>query len=205
MGNMSAERHEAMQADPRIDELEKEIVLLRRELRVLRMANNELERVVVRDTLTPLHNRRYLITALNERIQRLDRYGTPAVLVFVDVDGLKQINDRHGHNAGDFALVHIARALAANIRACDVAARMGGDEFALILDEVDEAGARDKVTALDAAVAAARCDYGNARLDVYASFGMAQIQTGDRDEDIIARADAHMYKVKREKRISRAA
>jgi len=187
-------------ADPRLSELEREVAELRSEVRMLRMANGELERVVVRDTLTPLYNRRYFLTALNERIARLTRYGASAMLVFVDVDGLKQVNDSHGHNAGDYALVHVARQLAANIRTTDVAARMGGDEFALLFDEMDADKAREKIAALDAAICQNDCDFGGARLSVFASFGMADVRAGERDEDVIARADADMYLVKREKR-----
>ena len=199
-----AERLTDIAGDPLLEELQRELATLRREVRVLRIANGELERIVVRDTLTPLFNRRYLVSALNERIARLDRYGTASVLVFVDVDGLKQINDAHGHNAGDFVLCHIARQLAANIRATDVAARMGGDEFALVLDALTEEEAREKVAILDAAIANSPCDYGGICLPVYASFGVATIHAGEPDEAVLARADAAMYMVKREKRAARA-
>ncbi len=64
------------------------------------LANEELERLVVRDTLTPLYNRRHFITCLVERLNRLERYGTASALVFVDVDGMKSINDTFGHSAG---------------------------------------------------------------------------------------------------------
>src|SRR3546814_8483487 len=77
--------------------------MLKRELMMLRIANSELERVVERDTLTPLYNRRYFINAVNDRLKRLGRYGTRSILVFADVDGLKRISDTHGHNAGDYA------------------------------------------------------------------------------------------------------
>jgi diguanylate cyclase (GGDEF)-like protein len=203
LSNSAAERRMDIVADPRVEELQRELNALRREVRILRIANGELERVVVRDTLTPLYNRRYLVTALNERIARLDRYGTASVLVFVDVDGLKQINDAHGHNAGDFALCHIARQLAANVRATDVAARMGGDEFALVLDALNEEEAREKIAILDHAIANAPCDYAGTRLTVYASFGVATIRAGECDEAVLARADAAMYAAKREKRAVR--
>src|SRR3546814_14126428 len=81
---------------------------------MLRIANSELQRMVERDTLTPLYNRRYFINAVNDRLKRLGRYGTRSILVFADVDGLKRITDKHAHNAGDYVLIPIARRLAEN-------------------------------------------------------------------------------------------
>lgn len=185
------------QQEARVVALEHEIEKLRREVRTLRIANGELERIVGRDTLTPVHNRRYFINALNQRIMRLERYGTRAAIVFVDVDGLKCLNDTHGHGAGDFALVHVAQLLAANIRNTDVVARIGGDEFALILEEMGEEEAQAKIAQLAGVLAQSRCDYCDVPLRVGASFGLAILRGGDRDEDVMARADAAMYATKR--------
>src|SRR3546814_4771735 len=114
---------------------------------MLRIANSELERLVERDTLTPLYNWRYFINAVKDRLKRLGRYGTRSILGFADVDGLKRINDTHGHNAGDYALIHIARLLAENVRTTDIVARIAGDEFALILEElkIGRASCRERV------------------------------------------------------------
>lgn len=200
MGGLVALQGPERDEDPRIAELRVQLASMRAEVMALRMANRELERIVDRDTLTPLYNRRYFINALNDRINRFTRYGTRAVVVFVDVDGLKQVNDLHGHNGGDFALVHMARLLAVNVRTTDVAARIGGDEFALILDELGEEEARIKITALATAIRESQCDYAGTTLPVRASFGMALIQPGDRDEDVMGRADADMYAAKRTSR-----
>lgn len=181
-------------------ELEREISALRREVAMLRLANAELERVVVRDTLTPLYNRRYFITCLNDRISRASRYETRSVVMFIDVDNMKGINDSFGHGAGDFVLMHMAQLLASAVRNTDVAARIGGDEFALILDEMEEEQAGAKMAALDRLVREAPCRFGDASLSVSASFGFTPVQPQDSDLLLIARADAAMYEIKRSRR-----
>lgn len=188
----------------RVRDLESQIAVLRRELLSLRIANSELERVVERDTLTPLYNRRYLINAINDRLKRLSRYGTRSILVFVDVDGLKGINDTHGHGAGDFALIHIAALLSDNVRTTDIVARIGGDEFALILEELSKEEAQAKVGRLRQAIAETPCEFNGAQLTLGASFGMAVMLESDTDESLVARADADMYANKRKARAGRA-
>ncbi|HKR16902.1 GGDEF domain-containing protein [Rhizorhapis sp.] len=184
----------------RIRALEGQVAALRRELLSLRIANAELERVVERDTLTPLYNRRYLINAVNNRLKRLGRYGTRSILVFVDVDGLKSINDSQGHCAGDFALIHIATLLSANVRATDIVARIGGDEFALILEELTREEAVAKLEGLRTVIAETPCEFNGNRLSLGASFGMAVMMESDTDESLVARADADMYGQKRQAR-----
>lgn len=184
-------------SDSESAELQQEVIRLRRELRMLRMANLELERVAVMDTLTPLYNRRHFIGALNERIKRRSRYGTLYSVLFVDVNKLKYINDVHGHAAGDYALVHAAQILLTEIRDTDVAARIGGDEFAVILEAIDEPQARLKATQLEGALAASVCAYGDVILPMSASIGLTTLQEHDRDEAVIERADADMYARKR--------
>lgn len=187
----------AVGQDEQIAELRQEIAALQRELRLLRRANAELERVAVRDTLTPLYNRRYFMSALNERILRRTRYGRGAAVLFIDINRMKHINDFHGHAAGDYALMHAARILADHVRGSDVAARIGGDEFALILEEVDEAQARGKAQGLEEALAASRCQFGEAMLPLTASIGVTVLEANDREEAVTERADADMYARKR--------
>lgn len=180
-----------------VSALEKEVVALRKELRLLRLANEELERLVVRDTLTPLYNRRHFITCLIERLKRLERYGTASALVFIDVNGMKSINDTFGHSAGDYALNHVAQILTGAIRSTDIAARVGGDEFALLLDGLDEAGAIAKAETLSALISLSECNFGDYQLPLSASFGCTALRDGDSDFAAIARADMAMYSAKR--------
>jgi diguanylate cyclase (GGDEF)-like protein len=106
-----------------------------------RQVEEQLRRLSVSDPLTGIANYRQLIAVLEWEINRSERTGRPFALVFLDVDGLKDINDRHGHVAGSRALCRVARELQVSSRSMDTAARFGGDEFALVLPEIDEAEA----------------------------------------------------------------
>lgn len=181
-----------------IDELKAEVAALRREIRLMRIANQELERVAICDTLTPLYNRRHFLTALYERIARAKRYDATSAVLFIDINRMKLINDEFGHSAGDFALVHAAQLVQAQIRATDVAARLGGDEFAVILEEVDEVQALAKTEQIDAILRSTRCLYGAAELPMSASIGWTMVLPHDTADALIERADAHMYARKRE-------
>jgi len=180
-----------------VEELRSEVASLRRELRLLRMANAELERIAVRDPLTPLYNRRFFLTALTERLARSKRYDAKAAILFIDINKMKFINDQFGHGAGDFALVHAAQLVRTSIRSTDVAARIGGDEFAVILEEVDEAQALAKALQLEEVIASTACTYGDDVLPVSASIGFTMVRPEDSEDSLIERADANMYARKR--------
>ncbi|WP_432768878.1 MAG: GGDEF domain-containing protein [Sphingopyxis sp.] len=182
--------------EDQLRELRRERDALRRENRVLKIAVAELERVSERDTLTPLFNRRYFLTAIHQRLARFARHAETAAVVFIDVNQLKFINDSFGHAAGDFALMEVARRLAASIRSTDVAARIGGDEFGLILDQSSEAGARTQVTRLCEVLSAAPAIYDNHEIGLSACFGVAMLQTDMTESDILAEADRDMYRCK---------
>src|SRR5581483_1972703 len=93
----------------------------------------ELERLADEDALMPVANRRAFVRELSRMIAFTQRYGLPSSVVYFDINGMKQINDSHGHTAGDAALQHIAKILVDNIRSSDLVGRLGGDEFAVIL------------------------------------------------------------------------
>ena len=170
--------------------------MLRRENRILKIAVAELERVSERDTLTPLFNRRYFLTAIHQRIARFERHAETAAVVFADVNQLKFINDSFGHAAGDFALIQIAERLASSIRATDVVARIGGDEFGLILDQSTEAGARAQMARLCQTLAGDPAIYDEHMIALSACFGVAMLQLGMTESDILAAADRDMYRSK---------
>ena len=148
----------------------------------------ELERQALVDPLTGLANRRALLLALEKRIGRRARYRRPAALLYLDVDGLKAVNDGQGHEAGDALLVAVADRLARTSRSGDVAARVGGDEFALVLDNARLAQAKLKRAALSAGLEALR---------VGAAIGIATVRADDDAAALLARADAAMYREKR--------
>lgn len=153
----------------------------------------ELERLADTDTLVPLPNRRAFVREVDRVIRQVERYGTPAALIYVDLIGLKRVNDAHGHQAGDAMLLHIARALKANLRAADLVARIGGDEFGLLLDHLDEQAAQTKAQALETQLALAPLDLGRMTIKVAISAGLTMIRPDDSAEAAIARADAEMY------------
>ena len=107
---------------------------------VLRSAKlqEETRRLAITDSLTGLHNRRYFVDRLEEHLARAERYGEKLGLLLLDADHLKAVNDRHGHHAGDRVLQRIAAALRGILRDSDEVARIGGDEFAVLLLQADE-------------------------------------------------------------------
>lgn len=177
--------------------------LLAAALADMRAHVDELERLVDSDTLTPLPNRRRFLRELDRVVQHSKRYGTPAFVMFVDLDGLKTINDTHGHVMGDAALIHVAEILAPMLRTTDVIARIGGDEFGLLLEHLDEAAAREKSGKLAAAVAASPLDVGGQTIPLSVSIGLAEIGKDDSADAVLARADAAMYAVKNQARSER--
>jgi len=157
----------------------------------------QLEDEICRDTLTPLFNRRYFEQAVVSAIAHCQRYQSRAALLFVDVDDLKLINDTFGHAAGDEALRCVAKVLLANVRSTDVVARIGGDEFALILGAIGEGDVEHKVAQLTAGIAACRVGHGEAATSLSATFGHAFVHPDDEAEQVLARADDLMYGLKR--------
>jgi diguanylate cyclase (GGDEF)-like protein len=133
-------------ADP--EALLAEISRLRGEVATLEARVEELDRLANMDSLVPVANRRGLIAQLDMMIARFERHGTPGALLFVDVDGLKALNDAFGHAAGDAALIHLTEMMVASVRQTDMVARIGGDEFVILLDHADEGSACDTAARL---------------------------------------------------------
>jgi len=156
-----------------------------------------LERLADEDALTPLANRRAFVRALGRTIAFSHRYGVPASLVYFDVNNMKQINDEHGHAAGDAALRHVATVLRDNIRASDVAGRLGGDEFGVILAHSDAAQAHGKAAALAEAIARTPLRWGKDSVRVSAAYGVHAFSGTDKPQQAIEAADRAMYAQKR--------
>lgn len=192
----TASGQEPSSSPEELEMLRLEVQNLLRENQTLKIAVAELERIVDRDTLTPLYNRRYFMHALIKRRARLQRHNQPCALLYIDVDGLKSINDAHGHAAGDFALLRVAELLRANIRASDIAARIGGDEFALLLDQLDEQAALEKGQRLNTVLSQTRIDFSGRTFELSASIGCIMITPNENEDQLLARADKEMYRVK---------
>lgn len=163
----------------------------------------ELERLADTDALTPLPNRRAFVREVERAIARVARYGPTIALMYVDVDNLKALNDRHGHGAGDAALNHLAALLRREVRAGDLVARIGGDEFALLVEPVDADSAQAKAAALRQAAESTGFDWLGQSVIVGVSIGVAMITGDDSVDALIARADAAMYGAKNGQRSDR--
>jgi len=155
----------------------------------------ELRFLADHDPLTRLLNRRAFVDRLDGEVARANRYGRSFALVLCDLDGFKELNDRHGHSAGDEALQVFGSTLVAALRRPDEAFRIGGDEFALLLAEASEEDARAVVGRATAALEASA----DARLDgVRASYGVASCPANATDAQTLFRlADEALYLAKR--------
>ena len=160
------------------------------------------EELADRDVLTPVRNRRAFVRELHRAAAFTLRYGSPASLVYFDLDGFKTVNDRFGHAAGDAALQAVARRLSDNVRESDVVGRMGGDEFAVILAQADRITAESKAAALAAVIEGQPVQCGDWSVPLHVSYGVREIAADVEAETVIAQADAAMFL---RKRTSRAA
>ena len=167
----------------------------------LREANHVLERLASSDSLTELDNRRCFFEKAGAEVERARRYGHRLSLQMLDIDHFKTINDRYGHVAGDRVLMAMGEILRANLRHSDVAARIGGEEFAILLPEtsLDDAWAhaeriRQSATRLSVM-------NGTVSLSLTVSIGVAELGAGDSSiEPVLMRADSCLYRAKQEGR-----
>jgi diguanylate cyclase (GGDEF)-like protein len=150
-------RSEAMRLAGEVNRLELELAAARS-----RMAALETRAEI--DPLTDLVNRRGLERELKRALAYVKRYGTSAVLVYIDLDGFKLVNDRHGHAAGDAVLKAVAMVLTRQVRTSDLVARLGGDEFVVLLWNLSEPDAQIKARALEVAIGRMTATYGDATL-----------------------------------------
>ena len=178
-------------------ELAAEVARLERELASARAQVAALAAFAQIDPLTDILNRRGLERELKRSLAHVKRYGVNAALVYLDLDGFKRINDRHGHAAGDAVLKAVAMVLDRHSRESDVVARVGGDEFVLLLWNCSEADAQVKAQAIEAAIARMTPTHAGAVLQVGASCGVAMLLPLDRPQDLLDRADRAMYARKR--------
>ena len=180
--------------DPEI--LRAEVNRLRAETARLKERIELLDRLAHRDVLIDLPNRRGFLRHLEAAIDRVSRYDDVAAMLFVDVDGLKLINDTLGHQAGDQALGQVARLLVSGVRKSDLVARIGGDEFAIILGYADEDSARETANRLVDLIAGSEFEHDGELLPLSVAIGAAGVKEDDTPETVLARADQEMYRRK---------
>lgn len=158
----------------------------------------------IRDVLTGWYNRRYLETRLHEEMARSQRDGTPLACLMIDADHFKAVNDTHGHLAGDEVLRQLARCIGDDVRASDVSARFGGEEFTIVLPATDAAVAWGLAERIRAAVAAKRFEVDGVAepLAMTVSIGVAAHGATPGDdapaaaEALLAEADRALYEAK---------
>lgn len=149
------------------------------------------------DSLTGLANRRSLEETLRTELARATRFNDSVCVVFADLDDFKQVNDKHGHPAGDEVLKAFAAALRKTVRESDVAGRWGGEEFALILPGTDAAGGARFAERARAMIESREVTMPNGELcSVTASFGVAAFPESRELGDILAAADSALYAAK---------
>ncbi len=157
----------------------------------------ELEALSRTDPLTRLPNRVELEATTRRRLEELRRYGTPVATALMDVDHFKQINDTHGHTAGDQALRAVGETLRHNLRSVDTVGRWGGDEFLAVFANVDPIRLHTLLERVRALAAASQVSLGAGRLGVTLSIGATMATPRDSYESLLSRADGLLYQSKK--------
>ncbi len=177
-----------------------EVDQLRRELTEARARIGYLERLADEDPLMPVANRRAFVRELTRMMSFAQRYGTPASLVYFDINNLKQINDQHTHACGDAVLLQVARILVDNVRNTDVVGRLGGDELGVLLVQADQPTAETKAAQLAAAVAAQPLLWQGKEIPLGVAYGVYTFTGGENAGDALDAADRAMYAAKRQRK-----
>jgi diguanylate cyclase (GGDEF)-like protein len=170
-----------------------EIDSLRLDVEELRLSLAEAEACADHDPLAPVLNRRAFIREASRIIAMVKRHEISASLVYFDLNNFKAINDACGHPAGDAVIRAVGEVLVRQTRQSDIAGRIGGDEFAVLLTHIDPAAAAAKAEALAAAISTERVLHEAQAHYVSAAYGIAQILPADTAEGALARADEAMY------------
>jgi diguanylate cyclase (GGDEF)-like protein len=176
-----------------------------RDVTELRRLQDRLAALALRDPLTGLANRRLLDELLDAELARTQRSEVPLAVAYIDLDGLKQVNDTYGHDAGDLVLCETARRLVELVRGADVVARLGGDEFVVVYEPKDPNSDR-LVDRIDAALVEPIEISRGTTVSCPASIGTADTRiVGASATKLLAAADDAMYQVKRARRALRSA
>ena len=173
-----------------------EIDRLRAEVTRLETLVSELDRLAHSDPLVGIPNRRGFLASLERLIARVERCGEQAAMLFIDVDGLKRINDQFGHEAGDAALIEVARMIVTSVRKSDCVGRLGGDEFGVLLERADELSAWLMALRVVETVVGSKFCLGSNCLPLSVAVGVGMIKPGDSPLLVMTRADEEMYRLK---------
>ena len=189
---MSDRVTEITDAAPLLDELRQ----LRARVVELQQRVEQLDELAHQDVLMELPNRRGFMRELERLVARIARYGGSAAMLFVDLDGLKMINDTFGHQAGDEALIQVAALLGKGVRRGDIVGRLGGDEFGILLEQANEASALEPAARLGEQISACEYDHDGDALPLSIAVGVAMIDGQSSPAEVMAEADEQMYRRK---------
>jgi len=168
-----------------------------RDITEIALARERIASLAYSDPLTGLANRTSLMPALDQAVARARRRGSKIAVIFLDLDGFKQINDAHGHDAGDALLIELAGRLRDNLRASDMVARLGGDEFVVVLDEIPDAQPAERVAKKLLAETLRPYALPGAHATVTASLGISMFPDDAVDAvALVKHADSAMYAAK---------
>ena len=170
-----------------------EVDQLRRETEALRGRVRELESLADHDVMLPVLNRRAFLREVSRALALAERHNAPSALVYLDLNGFKDINDTYGHAAGDAALHHVAQQLTAHIRETDAVGRLGGDEFGIVLTLTGPDGAEAKAEELAEMLETTPFEFDGHKLTVGAAWGSHPLIAGRKADEAMAEADAAMY------------
>lgn len=186
-----------------VGRLMQELDRVKEELLAAQQRVVELEHRVDEDALLPVLNRRGFERELERTLAYVARHGTDVCLIYIDLDDFKAVNDKHGHAAGDAALMHISEILLANVRRSDVVARIGGDEFTILLHRADEQAAQLKADQLRKALASSGLVFEGKEIPLSLTAGVTMLTAKDEPEAALKRADRLMYAGKAERKRAR--
>ncbi len=181
---------------PQIRTTAREEIKLRAMTKSLSARSVTLEQAALTDGLTGMQNRRYFDDALREYLQEFRRIEKPIGLMILDLDHFKSVNDTHGHDVGDEVLKSIANCLRDFTRRHDVVARLGGEEFAVVVPNMDDDHLQKFAERIRKAVAGLNIVSGNVRLKVTTSVGLAIWDRRENPDEFFRRADKMLYRAK---------
>jgi diguanylate cyclase (GGDEF)-like protein len=156
----------------------------------------DMSRLAITDTLTRIMNRRGITVALLDSMAQSERYHTPLTVGMADIDHFKRINDIHGHDAGDKALVDVATALSEELRMPDKVGRYGGEEFLILLPHTTLAQGKKIADRIRVAVSRRKIALDGDKTSLTLSFGLVQFHDGEDLEQLLSRVDRAMYDAK---------
>lgn len=167
------------------------------QLRHINELHAQMREQAIRDDLTGVHNRRHFVEVAENELDRARRDGTTLSLVMLDIDHFKSVNDAYGHSTGDAALQAVGSTLSATMRTGDLASRLGGEEFAVLLVGMDHEEAMERAESWRSTLAAMSILADGAALRLTASFGVATFpQQAGTLVELMKVADARMYRAK---------